>query len=122
MSLHRSTHARAVLLLAIAVLPWIALSRLGEWGASPAASLPRDHGAIEALTSRSVVMPDRVLFSATGKRADGTRHISTTPPNWIGVSLLPLLGWELCPRDSDLRTEPFLLHPACRGPPLLASG
>lgn len=122
MSPHAASHGRAVLVLAIAVLPWIALSRVGEWGTSSGVSLRREGGAIEALMSRSVVMPDRVLFSAIGRRADGTRHISPTPPHAIAVSALPPPGWELCLRGSVSWTEPTVLHPTCRGPPGPASG
>ena len=114
-------HEHGVLLLAIAVLPWIALSRVGEWRDSSAPSLPRDHSAIESLTSRLVVTPDRVLFSVTGKRADGIRNIFTTPPNRIATLPLLLLGWEASPWDSIPLKEPYLNHPECRGPPLLAS-
>jgi hypothetical protein len=122
MSSHAASHGRAALALAIAVLPWIAFSRVGEWGTSSGVSLRREGGAIEALMSRSVLMPDRVLFSATGSRADGTPHISPTQPHAIAVSALPPPGWELCLRGSVSWTEPTVLHPTCRGPPGLASG
>src|SRR5918995_2568334 len=101
-------HEHGVLLLAIAVLPWIALSRVGEWRDSSAPSLSGDHTAIESLTSHAVVTPDRVLFSVTGKRADGIRHIFTTPPNRIAPLPLMLVGWEASPWDSILLKEPYL--------------
>jgi hypothetical protein len=121
MSSRVRSHEHGVLALVIAVLPWVALSRVGEWRDSSAPSLPRDHRVIESLTSRAIVTPDRVLFSVTGKRADGIRHIFTTPPNRIATFPLLLLGWEASPWVSIPLKEPHFNHPECRGPPLLAS-
>jgi hypothetical protein len=110
---------RAVLLLAIAVLPWVALSRMGEWRLASSPSLGRDD-AIQALTSRAVVTSDGVLFSGSGKRADGTRQVSTTPPGSAATLPVQLPGWDACSWDQDVPAEAIALHLACRGPPLLA--
>jgi hypothetical protein len=110
---------RAVLLAAIAVLPWVALSRMGEWRLASSPSLGRDD-AIQALMSRAVVTSDGVLFSSGGKRADGTRQVSTTPPSSVANLLVPFPGWDACSWDPDLPAQTIGLHLACRGPPLLA--
>jgi hypothetical protein len=120
MSSHVRSSDRAVLLVAIAVLPWVALSRMGEWRLASPPSLGGDGDAIHALTSRAVVTSDGVLFSNGGKRADGTRQVSTTPPSSVANFLVPLSGWDACSWDSDVPAEAITLHLACRGPPLLA--
>lgn len=120
MSSHVRSSDRAVLLVAIAVLPWVALSRMGEWRLASSPSLGRDGDAIQALTSRAVVTSDGVLFSGGGKRADGTRQVSTTPPSSAATLLVPLPGWDVCSWDPDVPAQAIALHLACRGPPLLA--
>jgi hypothetical protein len=120
MSSHARSSDRAVLLAAIAVLPWVALSRMGEWRLASSPSLGRDGDAIQALTSRAIVTSDGVLFSSGGKRADGTRQVSTTPPGSVANLLVPLPGWNACSWDPDVPAEAIALHLACRGPPLLA--
>jgi hypothetical protein len=120
MSSHVRSSDRAVLLVAIAVLPWVALSRMGEWRLASPPSLGGDGDAIHALTSRAVVTSDGVLFSKGGKRADGTRQVSTTPPSSVANFLVPLSGWDACSWDPDVPAEAITLHLACRGPPLLA--
>ena len=120
MSSHVGSGDRAVLLVAIAVLPWVALSRMGEWRLTRSPSLGRDGDAIQALTSRAVVISHGVLFSGGGKRADGRRQVSTTPPSSAATLPVPLPGWDACPWDSDVPAEATTLRLACRGPPLLA--
>lgn len=120
MSSHVRSSDRAVLLVAIAVLPWVALSRMGEWRLASSPSLGRDGDAIQALTSRAAVTSDGVLFSGGGKRADGTRQVSTTPPSSAATLLVPLPGWDVCSWDPDVPAQAIALHLACRGPPLLA--
>ena len=113
-------HERAVLVLAIAILPWVALSRIGEWRSAPPPSSPKASDAIDSLTSRVVVASDRVAFSFHGKRADGKRHVSTIPPDRIGTSTPLFLACNVWPSSSIARTEAIARGLACRGPPLLA--
>jgi hypothetical protein len=120
MSSHVRSSDRAVLLVAIAVLPWVALSRMGEWRLASPPPLGGDGDAIHALTSRAVVTSDGVLFSGGGKRADGTRQVSATPPSSVANFLVPLSGWDACSWDPDVPAEAITLRLACRGPPLLA--
>jgi hypothetical protein len=120
MSSHVRSSDRAVLLVAIAILPWVALSRMGEWRLASAPSLGRDGDAIHALTSRAVVTSDGMLFSRGGKRADGTRQVSTTPPSGVANLPVPLPAWDACSWDPDVPAEAIALQLACRGPPVLA--
>jgi hypothetical protein len=111
---------RAVLVLAIAILPWVALSRIGEWRSTPAPSFLKASVAIDSLSSRVVVGSDRVTFSIPAKRADGKRYVSTTPPSRIGTSTPLFLAWNVWPSSSIARSEAIALRLACRGPPPLA--
>jgi hypothetical protein len=113
-------HERAVLMVAIAILPWVALSRIGEWRSTSAPSSPKASDAIDSLTSRVVVASDRVTFSFQAKRADGKRHVSTIPPSRIGTSTPLFLAWNVWPSSSIARSEAIALRLACRGPPPLA--
>lgn len=113
-------HERAVLVLAIAILPWVALSRIGEWRSASPPSFPKASDAFDSLTSRVVVASDRVTFSIPAKRADGKRYVSTTPPSRIGTSTPLFLAWNVWPSSSIDRTDAIALRLACRGPPLLA--
>lgn len=113
-------HERAVLVFAIAILPWVALSRVGEWRSASPPSSPKASDAIDSLTSRVVVTADRVSFSFQAKRADGKRHVSTIPPDRIRTSTPLFLAWNVWPSSSIVRTEAIALRLACRGPPLLA--
>ena len=108
----------AVLLVAIAVLPWVALSRLGEWPVASSPSPVRDGEGIQALTSRAIVASDRVLFSATGKRADGTRHVVTTPPSVVAHTPTVRPDAETCSWDTDVPVQAIALLLGCRDPPL----
>ena len=113
-------HERAVLVLAVAILPWVALSRIGEWRSASPPSFPKASDAIDSLTSRVVVASDRVTFSIPAKRADGKRYVSTIPPSRIGTSTPLFLAWNVWPSSSIDRTDAIALRLACRGPPLLA--
>jgi hypothetical protein len=113
-------HERAVLVLAIAILPWVALSRIGEWRSTSTPSFPKASVAIDSLSSRVAVASDRTSFTFQARRADRTRHVSTTPPGWIGISTALVLGSAVSPSSSIGRTELIAFHLACRGPPSLA--
>jgi hypothetical protein len=109
-----------VLVLAIAILPWVAASRIGEWRPASTLTVPDTSATIEALTSLLVVASDRPALSFHPKRTDGTRLAATTPTGGLGVSTLPL-AWEAWSAVSFTRTAPIAFHLASRGPPLVAS-
>jgi hypothetical protein len=117
MSLRRPPRDRAVFVMAMALLPWVAISGVGEWGGSTVSSHRMQDVAVERLLPRSVVMPDQVRFSTTGKRADGIRQVIATPRGGFGMLPDPRLGLDVSAPDAVLRTEPITLHPAPRGPP-----
>ena len=105
-----------MLVLAIAILPWVALSRIGEWRPVPAQN-PKTPDAVESFRSRAVVTSDRLSFAFSGRRADGTRQVWTTPPVGLGMSVSQHLGWESLPSSSLAWMDPVALCLACRGPP-----
>jgi hypothetical protein len=109
-----------VLVLAIAILPWVALSRIGEWRPATTPAGSKTSGAVEAFRSRAVVTSERLTFAFPGKRADGTRQVWSTPLAVLGMSVAPPLAWEAFPASSLARMEPIALCLACRGPPLPA--
>lgn len=112
---------RAVLLLAVALLPWVVLSRLGEWRVSPATLVPDTTDTTHAITSRAYVESDRVLFTAGGRRADRIRHVLATPPRAVLASQLPFSGCEPSGRDPFIPTAAASRYQPCRGPPSSAT-
>jgi hypothetical protein len=106
-----------VLVLAIAILPWVALSWIGEWRPPPDPNAPKASDAIESFRSRAVVTSERLSFTFLGRRADGTRQVWTTPPVGLGMSIARPIGWEATPSSSRALLEPVALCLACRGPP-----
>lgn len=108
-----------MLVLVIAILPWVTASRIGEWRPASTLTVPDTSATIEALTSLLVVASDRPALSFHAKRTDGTR-LAATPTGGLGVSPLPL-AWEAWSAVSITRTAPIAFHLASRGPPLLAS-
>ena len=109
-----------MLVLVIAILPWVTASRIGEWRPVSTLTVPDTSATIEALTSLLVVASDRPALSFHAKRTDGTRLAATTPTGGLGVSPLPL-AWEAWSALSITRTAPIAYHLASRGPPLLPS-
>jgi hypothetical protein len=108
--------------LAIAVIPWAALSRIGEWrSASAPITDPIASDSIESFRSRAVVTSERLSFALQGKRADGTRQVWTMPPLRLGTSVTQPFAWAAWPSGSLGRTDPVAFCLACRGPPLLAA-
>lgn len=107
-----------MLVLAIAMLPWVALSRIGEWRSASAPVTDRiASDSIESFRSRAVVTSERLSFALQGKRADGTRQVWTTPPLRLGTSVAQPFAWAAWPSASLGRTDPVAFCLACRGPP-----
>jgi hypothetical protein len=106
-----------VLVLAIAILPWVALSRTGEWRPAPSPADPKTSDAVESFSSRALVTSERLSFAFLGKRADGTRHVWTAPLAGLGMWVAPPFVWETVPASSLARMEPVAFCLACRGPP-----
>jgi hypothetical protein len=111
---------RAVLVLVVAVLPWVAGAPKGDpsFVTHPAAP---SSVAIESVTSLLVIATDRPALASHSKRIDGMRWTSTTPPGGLGVHPASLLAWEMWRSDSIGLTGPIAFHFASRGPPPLAA-
>lgn len=110
-----------MLLLAIAILPWVAVSRVGEWRPPSPPSVADTSAAIEALTSMLVVAADRPSLSFHAKRADGIRLVATPSAGRLGVSPPSLLARKVRAASAVAPTVPLARHLAGRGPPLLAA-
>ena len=110
---------RAVLVFAMAILPWGAASQVGE--RAPASSaVPNASTTLEAFTSMPVVASDRPSTLLFVRRTDGTQPAVTTP---VGLALArpSALAREAWPARPTARIVPLALHLAGRGPPLLAA-
>jgi len=105
--------------LAIAILPWAAVSALGERGLGSSGAVSNAPITVEAFTSMPVVASDRpsTLFV---RRAERGQTAVTTP---VGLALAhpSALVREAGPASSAARMAPLALHQAGRGPPLLAA-
>ena len=75
---------RAVLVFAIAILPWAAVSRVGERSPASSDAVPNTSATVEAFTSMPVVASDRHITLLFVRRADRTQTAATTP---VGVAL-----------------------------------
>jgi hypothetical protein len=113
-------HRRAVLVFAIAILPWAAVSALGERGPGSSGAVPNASTTVEAFTSMPVVASDRPSTLLFVRRAERTQTAVTTP---IGLALAhpSALVREAGPASPTARIVPLALHLAGRGPPLLAT-
>ena len=89
---------RAVLVFAIASLPWAAASRVGEPDRASSGAVPNASTTLEAFTWMPVVASDR--------------------PSTL---LFVRLAWETWLASPTARIVPLALHLAGRGPPLLAA-
>ena len=107
-----------MLVLVIAILPWVAVSRIGEWRPASTHTVPDTSATIEELTSLLVVVSDRPALSFHAKRTDGTRLAATPPTGGLGFSMLPRAR-EARPALSFARNAPIAFHLAWRGPPVL---
>jgi hypothetical protein len=111
---------RAVLVLGIAILPWVAGAPRGNPSFVTPPAAPSS-AAIESFTSLLLIASDRPALSSQTKRSDGMPWTSTTPPDGFGVHPASLLAWEMWRSDSIGLTGPIAFHFASRGPPPLVA-
>jgi hypothetical protein len=109
-----------VLVFAIAILPWAAVSRVGERSLASSGAVANASAMVEAFTWMPVAASDRPITLLFARRADRTQTATTTP---VGVALAHPSGpareaWAASP---TARIVPLALHLAGRGPPLLAA-
>jgi hypothetical protein len=113
-------HRHAVLVFAIAILPWAAASRVAERGPASSDAVPSASTTVEAFTWMPVVGSDRPSTLLFVRRTDGTQTAVTAP-----AGLAPAhpsgLAWEAWPAFPTARIVPIALHLAGRGPPVLAA-
>ena len=113
-------HRRAVLVFAIAILPWAAVSRAAERGPASSGAVPNASTTVEAFTWMPVVASDRPSTLLFVRRTDGTQPAVTTP-NGLALAHPSGLAWETWLASPTARIVPLALHMAGRGPPLLAA-
>jgi hypothetical protein len=112
-------HRRAVDVVALLLLAWLAASRTSELVPSPASSTPASQQTIESVTGLLVITADRPVVLADVKRSDGPRSSPAVTVADAGIlSLLPLAR-EVRGPGSSISTEPLAFNTAPRGPPLL---
>lgn len=112
-------HRRAVVVVALLLLAWVAASRTSELVPSPASSTPVSQQTIESVTGLLVITSDRPVVSAGAKRTDGPRSSSAVTPADTGIVPLLALAREVRGPGSLISTEPLAFNIAPRGPPLL---
>jgi len=113
-------HRRAVLVFAIAILPWAALSRAAERGPASSAAVPNASTTVEAFTWMPVVASDRPSTLLFVRRTDGTQPAVATPAD-LALAHPSALVREAWLASPTARIVPLALHLAGRGPPLLAA-
>jgi hypothetical protein len=113
-------HRRAVLVFAIAILPWVAVSRVGERSPTSSGAVPNASATVEAFTSMPVVASDRPSTLLFVRRTDRAQTAVTTPAG-IALAHPSALAREAWPASPTARIVPLALHLAGRGPPLLAA-
>ena len=111
---------RAVLVFAIAILPWAAASWVGERGHASSGADPNASATVQAFTWMPVVASDRPSTLLFIRRTDGTQPAVTTPAG-LALARPWALAREAWPASSAARIAPLALHLAERGPPLLAA-
>jgi hypothetical protein len=109
-----------VLVFAIAILPWAAVSRVGERSPPSSGGVANASATVDAFTWMPVVASDRPITLLFVRRADRTQTAAATP---VGVALAHPSGLarETSPASPSARIVPVALHLAGRGPPLLAA-
>jgi hypothetical protein len=113
-------HRRAVLAFAIAILPWAAVSALGERGPGSSGAVANGSATVEAFTSIPVVASDRPSTLLFVRRTVGTQPAVTTPAG-LALAHPSALAREAWPASPTARIVPLALHLAGRSPPLLAA-
>jgi hypothetical protein len=111
---------RAVLVFTIAILPWAAVSALGERVPGSSGAVPNASTTVEAFTSMPVVASDRPSTQLFVRRADRTQTAVATPAG-LALAHPSVLAREAEPARPTARILPLALHLAGRGPPLLAA-
>lgn len=109
--------AGVVLAVAIAIVPWIAVSRTGDARVT-LPSIPRGSPAIESLASVVGVASDRPAISPHAKRLDGHRLVATLASEG-GVHPTSSFIWDGMHSGGLGVTAPLALNLAERGPPHL---
>lgn len=107
-----------MLVFAIAILPWAAVSAVGERGRSSGA-VSNAPTTVEAFTSMPVVASDRPSTLLFVRRAERT-HTAVTTPVGLALAHPSAFAREAGPASPTARIVPLALHLAGRGPPLLA--
>ena len=111
---------RAVLVFAIASLPWAAASRVGEPDPASSGAVPNASTTLDAFTWMPVVASDRPSTLLFVRRTDGTEPAVTTPAG-LALAHPSGLAREAWPASPTARIVPLALNLAGRGPPLLAA-
>ena len=111
---------RAVLVFAMAILPWGAASQVGERAPVSSAAIPNASTTLEAFTWMPVVPSDRPSTLFFVRRTDGTQPAVTMPAG-LALAHPSGLAWETWLASPTARIVPLALHLAGRGPPLLAA-
>ena len=111
---------RAVLVFAMAILPWGAASQVGERAPASSGSVANASTSLEAFTWMPVIASDRPSTLLFVRRTDGTQPAVTTPAG-LALARPWALAREAWPASSTARIVPLALHLAGRGPPLLAA-
>ena len=111
---------RAVVVFAIAILPWAVASWVGERGQSSSAADPNASATVQAFTWMPVVASDRPSTLLFVRRTDGSQPAVATPAG-LALAHPSALAREAWPSSPTARIEPLALHLAGRGPPLLAA-
>ena len=109
-----------MLVFAIAILPWAALSRAAERGPASSAAVPNASTTVEAFTWMPVVASDRPSTLLFVRRTDGTQPAVATPAD-LALAHPSALVREARLASPTARIVPLALHLAGRGPPLLAA-
>jgi len=111
---------RAVLVFAMAILPWGAASQIGERAPASSGAVPNASTTLEAFTWMPVVPSDRPSTLFFVRRTDGTQPAVTMPAG-LALAHPSGLAWETWLASPTARIVPLALHLAGRGPPLLAA-
>jgi hypothetical protein len=111
---------RAVLVFAMAILPWGAASHVGQRAPASSGAVPNASTTLEAFTWMPVVASDRPSTLLFVRRTDGTQPVVTTPAG-LELAHPSALAREAWPARPIARIVPLALHLAGRGPPLLAA-
>ena len=109
-----------MLAFAIAILPWAAVSALGERSPVSSSAVPNASATVEAVTSMPVVASDRPSTLLFGRRTDRTQTAVTAPAG-LALAHPSALAREAWPASPTARIVPLAMHLAGRGPPLLAA-